>query len=343
MHPQQSTTPPPADLITISSFPNVRGTAKDITLAHFIDVVAGRIPNRHAAIISTLRATDKTADKETYSRIKSTLPAVTISCRCSPGQTHAHHDGRHTGVIAVDIDGADNPGVTEWPTLRTALGELPYCYLSALSAGGRGVFLLLAVDPDQPQAMIWEALKRYFAESLKITIDKNCGNLNRLRLLSYDPGAIVRNPTTRFKAVQRIAPVEMGKLSTKGNKPRNRHAYAAHNGNDDNDRIRAAVEVWSRRGIALNDYADWLKAAAALQSLPDGAELFHVVSRNSPKYEPTDTARKYRQAHLQRVNAGSFLYLCRHYGITDNEINEALRAMRATPTPQQPHRNKFRS
>lgn len=174
MHPQQSTTPPPADLITISAFPNVRGTAKDITLAHFIDVVAGRIPNRHAAIISTLRATDKTADKETYSRIKSTLPAVTISCRCSPGQTHAHHDGRHTGVIAVDIDGADNPGLTEWPPLRTALGKLPYCYLSALSAGGRGVFLLLAVDPDQPQAMIWEALKRYFAESLKNTAKPIC-------------------------------------------------------------------------------------------------------------------------------------------------------------------------
>lgn len=343
MHPQQSTTPPPADLVTISAFPNVRGTAKDITLARFIAVVAGRIPNRHAAIISTLRATDKATDKETYSRIKSTLPAVTISCRCSPGQTHAHHDGRHTGVIAVDIDGADNPGVTDWPTLRTALGELPYCYLSALSAGGRGVFLLLAVDPGQSQTMIWEALKRYFAEKLGITIDKSCGNLNRLRLLSHNPGAIVRNPATRFKAVQRIAPVETGKFSPKGHKPLNRPTYAAHNGNDDYDRVRAAVEVWSRRGIALNDYADWLKAAAALQSLPDGAELFHAVSRSSPKYEPTDTARKYRQAHLPHVNAGSFLYLCRQHGITDNEINEALRAMRATPTPQQPQQNNFRS
>ncbi len=333
MHPQQSTTPPPADLITISAFPNVRGTAKDISLAHFINVIAGRIPNRHTGIISTLRATDKTTDKETYSRIKSTLPAVTISCRCSPGQTHAHHDGIHTGVIAVDIDGADNPGISDWPALRTVLGDLPYCYLSALSAGGRGVFLLLAVDPNQPQTMIWEALKRYFAECLKITIDKNCGNLNRLRLLSYDPGAIVKNPAMRFQAIQRIAPVETGKLSTKGDQARNRRIYASHNGNDDNDRIRAAVEVWSRRGIALNDYADWLKAAASLQSLPDGAELFHAVSRSSPKYEPTDTTRKYRQAHLQRVNAGSFLFLCRQYGITDNEINEALRVMRATATP----------
>ena len=315
---------PTAADVPISVFKNVTDKhAYDYTLQGFINIITGATFNRYKATIDQIRRTDKATDKERYNALKRTLCAFTISCRCEQGSDRTKHSERNNGVICVDIDKADNERFTDWRAVRDSLAMLPYVYLSALSVGGNGVFAVIAVNPQEPHGKTFDALSYVFRARYGINLDKSCRDVNRLRYISYDAEAVAKQPTEIFNAYHAEQPKQPKRSESR---------FITFGTGDNYARIRAAVNVWQRKSIALEDYADWLKAAAALKDTPNGFEMFDAISQYSTAYKGTeDTRRKFEQAKsLPRINEGSFFHLCRQYGITDDEIRAEIQS--ETPT-----------
>lgn len=85
----------------------------------------------------------------------------------------------------IDIDGKDNPSISNIEDLKIKLGELPYIMYCGLSASGNGLFCIIPYADPTNHKNVFEAIKNDF-EEMGIIIDKSCGDICRLRFLSHD-------------------------------------------------------------------------------------------------------------------------------------------------------------
>lgn len=140
---------------------------------------------------------------------------------------------RHTGLICIDIDGKDNPNVTDWEDLKKQLGEYSCIAYAALSLSGDGIWCVIPIDkplsveiPDisAPTAARMDAItkvkdlhERQFKalqtsfQDLGLIIDPACVDLSRLRVLSSDPNPY-RNENA--KPFTHIVPPEKPTIKT---------------------------------------------------------------------------------------------------------------------------------
>ena len=128
-------------------------------------------------------------DKAKRTELKTHIPAYTLSAYYAPGRKVKENFVYHTGLFVADIDPGDNEHVTDWPQLRDELfNAWPQVVLSCLSASGKGLFVVIAL-----QGATTDNHKKFFAaistafKRIGITIDKSCSDVGRFRFLSYDP------------------------------------------------------------------------------------------------------------------------------------------------------------
>lgn len=127
-------------------------------------------------------------DKETIRQLKGELPCVTMS-----GTFSERNSGKlieHSGLICIDIDGKDNPHITDMEDLKRTLSELPYVLYCGLSVSGRGVFCLISIADPNKHRQHFYSLEKDFQE-MDITIDSSCKDITRLRYRSYDPKPVI--------------------------------------------------------------------------------------------------------------------------------------------------------
>lgn len=131
-------------------------------------------------IINKIR---NTSDKKERTRLKGLLPCVTISGIFRKRNKYSLL--KHTGLISIDIDGADNPDIKDFEKLKFEIGKLPFVLYCGLSAGGKGVFVIIPIaDPIAHLAHFFSLEKMFF--DMGINIDSGCKDITRLRYLSYD-------------------------------------------------------------------------------------------------------------------------------------------------------------
>jgi hypothetical protein len=102
----------------------------------------------------------------------------------------------NSGYTQIDIDPKENPTIlktlADAEVLRDSLAGLPFVKLAALSASGRGVWLLVSV-PDGRLKEYFRAYRLYF-ENHGVKIDPSKGTReNQFRFYAPDPGAILNN------------------------------------------------------------------------------------------------------------------------------------------------------
>lgn len=152
---------------------------KDITLKQAVT-----LGEDYKEQITVLRQIDRATDEAGYKAIKKRLPAFTPSCLCgdSPKDIKVYNP-----IICVDINGKDNQqGINE---IWHKVVKWPYTLYSSISAGGKGVFVLIMTDTTQAtHKQAFTVLQADFKET-GITIDKACSNVNRLRMVSWDENA----------------------------------------------------------------------------------------------------------------------------------------------------------
>lgn len=266
--------------------------------------------------------------KEAASALKRELPCATISARCPEGRKEPA-PFEHTGLLCIDVDGKDNPHFPDGLSLKAAVcavAEVAYC---SLSASGNGCFALFRISKPELHTGYFTALERLFQLRLNIQIDRQCGDIRRLRFASFDPApyvneqapalivydetpAAVRPRMTLSPTLPtQLAPGATNSAEAVRDSPRERAS--------DYDRVGRYVREIVRRNVNIaNDYSDWIKIGMALTALgEEGRQFFHDVSSVSSKYSRAEADAKFTSllSSTTRVGLGTFFRECYRHDI----------------------------
>ncbi len=278
----------------ISYYRNVTdNTGTEIALRDFL------FCDSYRAQIEELRATADPVLRKTMKRL---LPLATISGTFSPTR-RMQNLVAHSGLICIDIDRQDNADVEWFGSLRDEWHNIPQILFAAHSVGGEGWFAIFRIaHPEQHQAH-FEALRQDFLHE-GITVDRCCGDVGRMRIISYDPDPYVNENASIYNKVW----------------VRPRPAYQPQPCTDDvMARVESCCHEIVQKGVDVTaTYDDWFHAGAALASLGErGRGLFHLISAQNGRYDALETDRKFTDClmHVNGITIGTFFYICSMYGI----------------------------
>ena len=167
----------------------------EVTLAQFgkkiknMDIIAAiNKGKKHIKQINEIRKIDKATNHALYNEMKKKLFAFTPSCICKGNTLKKGNVVHINNIIAIDIDGDDNPNLSV-DNMKDIVTKLPYVRYCAKSVGGKGIYCLIPFLKEYANKdnfkEVFNALQKDFAE-MGITIDKQCWNYNRQRYVSYD-------------------------------------------------------------------------------------------------------------------------------------------------------------
>ena len=235
--------------------------------------------------------------KEERNAIKRRLPQACISGIFQPTRK-ADNLVKHSGLICLDVDRKDNQDIDNWTDLKQEFAKLPQVAYISLSVSGNGYFLILPLRYPEFHKQQFEQLKRDFAK-MGITIDPACGDVTRMRCLSYDPHPYI-NPDGYY-----VEP-----------KPFINYQYS---GDGVLDKVTKCCERIEANSIDITgDYQSWFTVGCALASLGEqGRQFFHVCSSQNPKYNREESDKKFTNLLRtgKRIGIGSFFEICKDYGI----------------------------
>jgi len=275
-----------------------------------------------------------------YIDTKKMLPGATLSGLFSlyedeslthPGQRvmvsrRETHLKQHTGWLAIDIDLQDNLQLTNFENIKMVARFRPEIGLLMRSCSGTGYFGLVKLAyPDKHKAQFKALLRDYAA--LGIVLDKQCGNIGRVRFASWDDEdhIYINNHVQPYRGLLMDEPqvVPQARINYE-RQARQRYQQAMSNNSSYNseeayrsfwndprtqDRlIELIVKTLAGRGINIAEsYDEWTKAGWALKAHPYGERLFHDLSACSRKYNSAQTSQKWRQ--LGSSNTVTYAYL----------------------------------
>lgn len=255
---------------------------------------------RHVARILELRAE---TDVSRQGVIKRSLPMATVSGVFRPTRK-IENLIQHSGLICIDIDGKDNPDFS-LEEIRRILSSLQYVAYAALSARGKGMYAVIPLAcPDRQDAQ-FASLKKEFLKRFGLVLD-NCGDVSRLRALSYDGSPYVNDGAPVYEGMEefRVTPPAVSLTGEYG----------------DLCKVSRCVDIIEANHIDItSSYEEWFNIGASLASLGErGRYFFHVVSRQNPAYRYAETERKFTQLlkGTRRIGLGTFFYWCGQYGIS---------------------------
>lgn len=264
--------------------------------------------------------------REDYRNTKTLLPGATLSglfelkevfderkqCKmwCSRRTSHLK---QHTGFLCIDIDAQDNQTLGDMKIILRTLRHRPEVALLMKSCSGTGYFALIPLAYPQYHKEQFKALMREYA-ALGITIDKQCGDITRIRFASYDADPYVNEQAIPYSGIDMGQQVLSPRVS----------AYSPRTYNDKGDdtinKIERLVSVLERNHIDItNNYGDWFKVGFSLANLPEpyGRQFFHRVSALCDKYNPQLCDKKFDDlSHPQSIGIGTFFSICKDYGVT---------------------------
>lgn len=267
-----------------------------------------------------------------YIETKKMLPGATLSGLFSlyedeslthPGQRvmvsrRETHLQQHTGWLAIDIDLQDNQQLTSFENIRMVARFRPEIGLLMRSCSGTGYFGLVRLAyPDRHKEQFKAILKEYAA--LGIVLDKQCGNIGRVRFASWDDAdhIYINNNVQPYQGLATDEPQVIPQARPMYRQPQS-NASSAYGGSDNSafwndprtqDRIiELIVKALVSRNINITEsYDEWTKAGWALKANPYGERLFHELSACSRKYNAAQASQKWRQ--LGRSTTVSYNYL----------------------------------
>ena len=238
-------------------------------------------------------------DKKERNELKAKLPACTPS-----GEFDS--DGnliKHSGLICLDIDLADNVEIEDFASLKSELSKIQNIAYCGLSVSGNGYFLLIPIAHPDKHQLHFDALKSDFL-SVGIVIDKACRNVNRLRGYSWDS-----EPYFNINAI----PYTKIKETVKPNRLTDTTDYSS-------DRTEQLIKkiVGSGQDITA-DYSDWFKIGCSLVTEfgESGRIYFHSISNSSPKYNQTECDKQFNSCLKGAgVNIETLFFIAKNHNIT---------------------------
>lgn len=276
---------------------------------------------KYKPMIQALRTTPDVNEKKS---IKMDLPCVTVSGEFLTRKTSGLI--RHSGYICLDIDGKENPQIVDFERQRDEIAKILNVAYCSLSVSGKGLFCLIPVPNLIPHPELhkeyFKALQFCFKE-LGIIVDKNCSDITRLRVISYDPNRY-RNEAgaVPFEGILKTC-LENKSIKTKSSINRIGIKNGIQRIGAIEQRVRQVISKIEAKGIDITEnYQDWIRIGFAFVSEfgVDGREFFHAVSQFHPEYNPESTDNKYTSLLNSSsiggaVTIASFFHIAKEYGI----------------------------
>ncbi|WP_108821454.1 BT4734/BF3469 family protein [Dysgonomonas sp. Marseille-P4361] len=267
---------------------------------------------KHKETVEKIRQADS---KEERTKLKETLPAITISGRFSERASNKLIE--HSGLICIDVDGSDNPHITDWEYFKKLVAKFSEVLYCSLSVSGNGVFCIVPIKYPSKHKEHYKAFAQYF-KRYDIFVDEKCSNTDRLRYYSYDASPYINE---NAKVYTRLYNEPIREYKTGIN----------HTFSEDYLPLEICVEKCEKQGIDItSDEGDWYKIASALASEmgESGRSYFHRLSALYPNYKQSETDSKYD--YCLRHGKTAFEWLFTHfgdYGITyADEVKERRRS-----------------
>lgn len=184
----------------------------------------------------TLRES-KQKNEAKYKELKEMLPAYTISANYKDKRT-TESMIEYNSLIAIDIDPGNNPQITDWAMIRDSFFDAwQEVVLSALSASGQGVFLVIALSENDytKHKDYYETISKAF-ETYGIKTDTSCKDVGRLRFATFDPDCKYRSI---LKSEFTLPPAPPERKKKKTYKPRTTQKYDPYS-----HAVNAANKKW---------------------------------------------------------------------------------------------------
>lgn len=237
-------------------------------------------------------------DKFERSEIKRNLPCVCVSGIFAPTRK-ADSLVKHSGLICIDIDLADNLHIDNFEKLNQEICKLEEVAYMAHSAGGKGWFVIIPIQYPQYHREQFTALERDFLR-LGIVIDSNCKDVCRLRAYSFDSSFYINENAKPYKSAIFQKKPEIRQYNDSG-------------------KVWELINDVIRSGSNLcPDYDSYLRVAAALANElgESGRSAFHQIASVDQKYNYRDADRKYSEGlKMGNISIGTFFKICK-----DNNI-----------------------
>jgi len=218
---------------------------------------------------------------------------------------------QHTGFLCIDIDLQDNQSLADMKIILRTLRHRPEVALLMQSCSGTGYFALIPLAYPQYHKEQFRALLRDYA-ALGIKIDKQCGDVTRIRFASYDADPYINSNAIPYSGIdlgqQMLAPKAA--------------VYSPRSESTDDlvNKVGILVEKLERHHVDItNDYGDWFRVGFSLANLPEpwGRQFFHRVSAICEKYNSSICDQKFNTLQQpDRIGIGTFFSICADYGIT---------------------------
>ena len=259
-------------------------------------------------------------NKEEISALKSILPAVTISGIFK--ERNLNGLIKHTGLMAVDIDGKDNPTITNIESLKDRISTKKYILYCGLSVSGRGLFCIVKISNPQKHLEHFFALEKEFAD-MGVVVDSACKDITRLRFFSYDDNAYYNATASVFdQCIEKSSEKSISVKTDRKKREQPKQQFLKIKNNEEIDLMGLVMKstfesssfflsptaTGRQRAIyyslerAMNkqiditeEYGDWIFICSiiAMNFGEDGRNLFHDISQYYPSYDENECDRKY--------------------------------------------------
>ncbi len=283
---------------TVSRFENCKNpdNPQDVNLLEWLR------SDEYRPQIEALRGIE---DKAARDAEKRKLPGITVSGTFS----YRNKSGLilHSGLMCVDIDAKENPGVRDFEEVKRKLSKSPNIAYCGWSASGRanGLYCIIPIAFTDKHGQHFDALKNVFSK-LGITIDAGCRDVCRLRGYSWDEAPYVNPNAVPYTGLY--------------SPPKPQRSYMFDN--DTAKDVEALIAEICRCGIDITgSYSDWLKLGFALADEfgETGRAYFHEVSQFGGGYDHRECDHQYTECLRGRgsgIGIATFFHYCKDHGIT---------------------------
>lgn len=235
-------------------------------------------------------------------KLKGKLPCVTISGLFS--RRKKENLVKHSGFICIDFD-----GLQDIEEAITKLANDQHTFSLFKSASGKGLALIVKIANLAEHEGSFRRLSDYYDQTYGLICDHQCGDVTRLRFASWDKDLYL-NPSSKAWTKFRV------KLLDQQAERRNINVIVAPS---DLERILEQIEA-QQIDMTVN-YDDWVAIGFALASGfgENGRDIFHRVSRISPRYDREQCDYKFtnflKSKSSKPIQLGTFYHFCQLHGI----------------------------
>lgn len=294
------------------------------------------LKNEYTSYIKAIRNSTNETERKS---LKEKLPAITSSGVFSKRRANCLE--KPSNIICIDIDGKDNPSISDMEELKRRLSRLPYIMYIGLSASGTGLFCIIPYGDYTLHKLYFYSLEQEFKD-MGIVLDSSCSDIGRLRFYSHDehpyvnPDAAIYTSTLKKTSVVHSRnklhkefnnstnviykqPAEVLSMEEVLLRPSNMD-YASATPLSKTQKVeRLLKRVIEEQKDITSIYDDWIAICYIIKNLfgEEGRILFHQVSSFFPTYDYDRADYEYssKKRGEYRYNTDRLFEIAAKYGI----------------------------